>query len=274
VPKGKPTCPETHPSRQKLSQSLKTSGQSLSPGPIPGDVDVKSVRARRDRRWMELKLKHGAAVLQNMTHKIWRTAGGSKERPSHKAANGQKVGINDHFRVGGHKMFLPSDPSAPWSETATCRCDVEYVQERSPLLRSTVDDILNATATTNYPIRGQIEPVRSNLGGTHRYDFIADRKIRIITHTANAIPTQMSGFRLRAFWWPLRKDGKDGAVLYDPNHPEIIQGGHVRTFSPETRYFDAGFNNPYGFHWQLTAEPAVASDNQGPVFFVVERNGD
>jgi len=95
----------------------------------PDDLNIKSVRAKRDARWMALKLNHGRALLQDMTHKIWRTAGGSKERPSHKAANGQKVGINEYFKVGGHKMFLPSDPDAPWAETANCRCDVEYVKE-------------------------------------------------------------------------------------------------------------------------------------------------
>ncbi|MGD8327284.1 MAG: lysozyme [Sphingomonadales bacterium] len=64
-----------------------------------------------------------------MTHKEWKTVGGPRVRASHMNANGQKVLIDENFRVGGEELFLPSDPNASFVETANCRCEVRFTRE-------------------------------------------------------------------------------------------------------------------------------------------------
>lgn len=58
--------------------------------------------------------------------KEWSAAGDARTRPSHSAANGQTVDIDDHFLVGGYKMDFPGDASngAPASEFVNCRCSL------------------------------------------------------------------------------------------------------------------------------------------------------
>jgi hypothetical protein len=52
-----------------------------------------------------------------------------KPRPSHVAAHGQHVPVNDPFLVGGVSMMYPRDPEAPVSETIGCGCDhVPYME--------------------------------------------------------------------------------------------------------------------------------------------------
>lgn len=91
--------------------------------------ELKSIRLKRTARFQELMTLWDQAKAQGMTHKIWRTVGGSAVRGSHMAANNQKVKIDDNFKIGNESLFLPADPSAPLDETANCRCGVNYVKE-------------------------------------------------------------------------------------------------------------------------------------------------
>jgi hypothetical protein len=43
-------------------------------------------------------------------------------RPTHRAADGQRVPLDQPFIVGGVEMDRPGDPSAPINEVANCRC--------------------------------------------------------------------------------------------------------------------------------------------------------
>lgn len=58
--------------------------------------------------------------------KTWRNAGDNRVRKTHVAAQGQTVYFYDSFTVGGFRLKYPKDPAAPLSETANCRCGVEY----------------------------------------------------------------------------------------------------------------------------------------------------
>jgi len=91
------------------------------------DLNIKSIRSERNARYRALFEAYQAAKRAGQTHKIWQIAGGITTRQSHKDANGQKVGIDEIFRVGGEALFLPNDPEASLSETANCRCSVKYV---------------------------------------------------------------------------------------------------------------------------------------------------
>lgn len=69
-----------------------------------------------------------AAYRQGKRFKTWKTFGDLKVRPSHKAANGQRVPLDMPFTVGGYEMMFPNDNSlgAPAGEVVNCRCVLEF----------------------------------------------------------------------------------------------------------------------------------------------------
>jgi hypothetical protein len=54
--------------------------------------------------------------------KVWVSMEDEKVRPTHKAADGQRVSLSGKFKVGESTMSRPGDPSAPIEEWANCRC--------------------------------------------------------------------------------------------------------------------------------------------------------
>jgi len=58
--------------------------------------------------------------------RTWVTVGDAKVRPEHAAADGQTVGLNEPFDVGGESLMYPCDPSASIGLTANCRCGLEW----------------------------------------------------------------------------------------------------------------------------------------------------
>jgi uncharacterized protein with gpF-like domain len=57
-------------------------------------------------------------------NKEWSTVIDGRERASHAAADGQVVGIQQTFMVGGSTAFFPGDSNLPIGERANCRCAV------------------------------------------------------------------------------------------------------------------------------------------------------
>ena len=72
-----------------------------------------------------------AAYRQGKRFKTWKTFGDAKVRPSHKAANGQRVPLDMPFTVGGYEMMFPNDSSlgAPAGEVVNCRCVREGIDK-------------------------------------------------------------------------------------------------------------------------------------------------
>ncbi len=68
--------------------------------------------------------------------KEWLTSIDGRERESHAEANGQIVGIDEPFIVGGEELMQPGDPSGSPGETINCRCTVLPVLDKaaSPVL--------------------------------------------------------------------------------------------------------------------------------------------
>lgn len=66
-----------------------------------------------------------AADISDMT-KTWLATGDSRTRPSHRDADGQTVGINDTFVVGGESADRPLDPLLSAAEAVNCRCTMTY----------------------------------------------------------------------------------------------------------------------------------------------------
>jgi|GEM_PF-2137937 len=56
------------------------------------------------------------------TMKTWLATGGSRTRPSHRAADGQTVPFRETFSVGHYQMKHPHDPMGPAEEVVNCRC--------------------------------------------------------------------------------------------------------------------------------------------------------
>lgn len=69
-----------------------------------------------------------AAYRRGERFKTWKTFGDLKVRPTHKAANGQRVPLDMPFTVGGYQMMFPNDSSlgAPVGEVVNCRCVMEF----------------------------------------------------------------------------------------------------------------------------------------------------
>jgi len=57
----------------------------------------------------------------------WISAEDARTRRSHDAANGQIVGPDEPFIVGGARLMYPGDPSGPADEVINCRCSVGFV---------------------------------------------------------------------------------------------------------------------------------------------------
>jgi hypothetical protein len=68
---------------------------------------------------------HDAAGASGLTRKIWRT-GGRNPRPSHKALDGEAVGLDDVF---GNGLRWPGDGLGEAKETAHCNCELDYARE-------------------------------------------------------------------------------------------------------------------------------------------------
>ena len=58
--------------------------------------------------------------------KNWLATPGARTRDSHLAANGQQVGLNEYFIVGGERLEAPGDPNGSAAETVNCRCTIVF----------------------------------------------------------------------------------------------------------------------------------------------------
>lgn len=58
----------------------------------------------------------------------WISTVDSRTRPSHAAADGQRVPVGDSFTVGGATLRFPGDPAGPAREVVQCRCSTILVK--------------------------------------------------------------------------------------------------------------------------------------------------
>lgn len=65
-----------------------------------------------------------------LTGREWLDVGDNDTRDSHRVANGQVVGVNAPFIVGGYEARFPGDPFLPAEDRVNCRCTtVETFQD-------------------------------------------------------------------------------------------------------------------------------------------------
>lgn len=68
----------------------------------------------------ELRMEEAGDYVKDL-EKMWRHVGHPKvPRPSHLAADGQHVPVDEPFDIGGVTMMYPRDPGAPIEETINC----------------------------------------------------------------------------------------------------------------------------------------------------------
>jgi hypothetical protein len=70
----------------------------------------------------------GAALETGLTlRKEWVSAEDERTRETHVEANGQIVGAEDYFNIGGHSCQFPGDPALPPEEAINCRCVSAFI---------------------------------------------------------------------------------------------------------------------------------------------------
>jgi len=55
-------------------------------------------------------------------YKQWLTSGNDNVRPAHEEANGQVVGVDEPFSVGGEELRYPGDPDGSAGNVINCHC--------------------------------------------------------------------------------------------------------------------------------------------------------
>jgi len=85
-------------------------------------METETELAQNDPETIAAGAAVGVAVAN--LQKEWVAVLDSRTRPTHVAADGQVVGINENFVVGGYQMRFPTDSSlgAPAGEIVNCRC--------------------------------------------------------------------------------------------------------------------------------------------------------
>ena len=83
----------------------------------------------------EATTAHNRAALAGAgagERKRWVSRHDARTRPTHLAADGQTVPVEQTFLVGGYTLAYPGDPRGPMHETAGCRCVTVLVAAEGP----------------------------------------------------------------------------------------------------------------------------------------------
>ncbi len=109
---------------------------------LEGGRDAWNTRAARIAR-TETTGAYNAATLEaarieqdetgTEMHKVWVATTDARTRDSHFAADGQRVGLDEPFLIGGERLRYPGDPQAPPSESVNCRCTILELAADEPL---------------------------------------------------------------------------------------------------------------------------------------------
>lgn len=123
-------------------QTAKADGLTDSMAASKAIAETLSEEAAADRAVLTARtetttaLGAGQNVAQRVLHRMgavrsrrWSTMEDSRVRPSHREADGQTVGVDQPFIIGGYKCQYPGDPSLPAEQRLGCRCYVAAVAD-------------------------------------------------------------------------------------------------------------------------------------------------
>ena len=109
---------------------------------LEGGRDAWNTRASRIAR-TETTGAYNASTLEaarieqdetgTVMHKVWVATTDARTRDSHFAADGQRVGLDEPFLIGGTRLSYPGDPNAPAAEIVNCRCTILELAADEPL---------------------------------------------------------------------------------------------------------------------------------------------
>lgn len=104
---------------------------------LDGIAEVGVQRATTIARTEATRIANGGELNANVVRadalgtgdvaqKEWVSTHDARTRPSHVEADGQIVGLQESFTVGGFPLLHPGDPSGPPEETVNCRCTIAF----------------------------------------------------------------------------------------------------------------------------------------------------
>lgn len=112
----------------------------LTPDEIARSI-VEEVGSMSDSRALVIARTETAAAMNTGQHmemedmaeesglkvkKVWTATEDERTRESHSAADGQRVDLDEMFKVGDAELMYPSDPNGPPEEIINCRCVSVY----------------------------------------------------------------------------------------------------------------------------------------------------
>ncbi|MEM6286633.1 MAG: phage minor head protein [Bacteroidota bacterium] len=108
--------------------------------------------------------------------KRWLTQRDSEVRETHVAADGQEVGLDEPFVVGGYECDHPGDPVLPASESIRCRCSSLPVttEKKAPTWRDERDAAIRAA----YPALRDAEGQTGALATLAERHSVSERTVR------------------------------------------------------------------------------------------------
>ncbi|RVG30715.1 phage minor head protein [Sinorhizobium meliloti] len=119
---GKPVTGET---LTKIIGRLRDKNLLLRGEMLARTETMMALGSARDEA-MRQQIETGKVQAQDVT-KVWRSAGDSRVRHTHRVLNGNSVGMDEVFQSpSGALLRFPGDPRAPISEISGCRCWCEY----------------------------------------------------------------------------------------------------------------------------------------------------
>lgn len=123
---------------------------ALTQGENEGLGSAATARLIRDKVGGQVGRARAATIARTETHtaanygshqaaeatalelqKEWVAVEDDRTRPDHAAADGQRVGMDEPFSVGGESLMYPGDPSGSPAQTVNCRCTVLYIPKEA-----------------------------------------------------------------------------------------------------------------------------------------------
>lgn len=113
---------------------------------VEGAIDTTKGRATTIARTQIVSASNAGSIAYmrstgETARKQWLATGDARTRLSHQEADGQDVGLDEAFSVGGDDLDCPGDESGSPEEVINCRCTMTYsLNDDEPAVQSLTDD--------------------------------------------------------------------------------------------------------------------------------------
>ena len=128
--------------------------------------------------------------------KKWIATTDDRSRASHLAVNGQEVGIDEDFVVGGKKMSYTGDPKGGASEVINCRCVIVYTEPEDVIVDQEIPREINIVPTESVDIKDVVfvEIRGSRTKARQQYNDLLNSQLSSLTRLAvikNSLPDRI-----------------------------------------------------------------------------------